>query len=170
MQIVDTAVKKYVNRFASATDLIDGRRRYIVATLLWLCYLIGSVPPQGAIAHALLYPRMFLSSADLYLNVRGLFGRRDEGPSDGALVVNETDHDFTRLNAALRPYLVMVAVALVIAFITSGLVISFDFRWLRWAIALGALSASMYLKDLDPKLAHRRREAERLIARVAVAT
>jgi hypothetical protein len=117
------------------------------------------VPPQGVVASALLYPRFLLCSPDLYLNVRGLLGRRHDGPTDGTVAVDEMDDAFTRLNVAVRPYLLVIAAIFAAAFVGSGLLTGIvDLRWLRWSIAMVALSFSMYLKEIDPTLAVREHE------------
>lgn len=168
--VLDSYLKRRVSRFAAAAALFDGRRRYIVATLLWMCYVTGSVPPHGTIAAVLLYPRFILCAPDLYLNVRGLFGRRHDDSTDGAVAVDEMDHDFTQLNTVLRPYFVIIAAIFGTVFVGSGLLTgAFDARWLRWAIAMAALGVSMYLKDVDPKLAVREQQAYETVHAMAVA-
>lgn len=170
LRSLDSCLKRRVSRFAAAAALFDGRRRYIVATLLWMCYVTGSVPPHGTIAAVLLYPRFFLCAPDLYLNVRGLFGRRNGDRTDGAVAVDEMDHDFTEFNTALRPYFVILAAIFATIFIGSSLLTgAFDARWFRWAIAMAALGVSMYLKDVDPKLAIREPKAYEAVYALAVA-
>jgi hypothetical protein len=170
LRSLDCYLKRRVSRFAAAAALFDGRRRYIVAPLLWMCYVTGSVPPHGTIAAVLLYPRFFLCAPDLYLNVRGLFGRRQDDRTDGAVAVDEMDHDFTEFNTALRPYFVIIAAIFGTVFIGAGLFTgAFDVRWLLWAIAMAALGVSMYLKDLDPKLAVLEPKAYEAVYAVAVA-
>lgn len=160
LRSLDSSLKRRLSRLAAGVALFDGRRRYIISTLLWLCYAIGSVPPHGAIAAALLYPRFFLCAADLYLNVRGLLGRRRDDAADGTVAVDEMDHDFTQLNTVLRPYFVIIAAIFGMVFLGSALLTgAFDSRWLRWGVALAALGISMYLKDVDPKLAVREQQA-----------
>lgn len=159
MRSLDLYLKKRVSRFAGAAAIFDGRRRYVVATLLWLCYVSGSVPPHGIVASALLYPRFLLCAPDLYLNVRGLLGRRHDGATDGPVAVHEMDHDFTQLNAVVRPYLLVIAAIFAAAFVGWCLIAGIvDLRWLRWSIAMLALGFSMYLKEIDRELAVREHE------------
>jgi hypothetical protein len=138
---------------------IGDRQKYVVCTCLWLCYIIGSVPSSAIVAHIILYPRFLLCSPDIYLNIRGLLGRRTMTGA-GAMAVDGNDQAFASLNAALRLPLAILTACLIVVAIT-GVIEVRAFDMVRWSVALLALSASMYLKDTDVRLLDREVRAAR---------
>lgn len=148
----DLWLQTAVTRFERWTGLSD-RQKYLVCSGLWLCYIIGSVPPTGVIAHILLYPRFFLCSPDIYLNVRGLLGRRRTMSAD-AVGVDDNDHACASVNAACRLPLVVLTACLIVC-TAAGVIEVTTQECARWSIALLALASSMYLKDTDVRLLDR---------------